>query len=269
MLKQDLVAYAKKIGLHKIGFASVSKYKNVLPQWNPLSILPSAKTVIVFLREIPRGVFRGVEQGGLWIRAPRQLQPYYGYNICRYLEDQGILAVPCSPLAEERWPDGAVFEDGIVAPNVTPSLMYAATIAGLGEVGLNGLFLTPEYGLRQSLGMCFTEAEFEPDPPLSDPICPRNDCKKCIDECPLSALSDDYLMIDYGNGNIPVANINTKLCHLCRNGMFPDTSYSKAAPNRLCASCARACISCLEAKLSKKYFTPFREDKWQLGLFDE
>lgn len=272
MNKEMLRQWADELGLDLIGVAPISRYENVAPQWNPLSILPTAKSVIAFAREIPRGQFLGIEEGTFWISIARQTHPWYAYDLCRRFEDQGILAVPCSPLAPQRWPDGVVFGGAKVAPNVTPSLEYAATCAGLGEVGYNGLFLTPEFGVRQQLGMLFTEYELPADEPFAGGLCDREECAVCVRECPLGAMGASKT-VDYGAGEIRVADIDYKKCRYCKNGAFPDTSYHLAPPNRIAAACARACIACLErrglTRSASRYKKPFRtREPWGVGLYE-
>jgi len=270
MNKEMLKKWAADLGLDLVGVASMDRYADVPPQWNPKSILPGVRSVIAIAKEIPRGQFKGIEEGTFWISVGRQTHPWYAYDLCRRFEDQGILAVPCSPLAQSRWPDGVVFDGAVVAPNVTPSLEYAATAAGLGEVGYNGLFLTPEFGIRQQLGLLFTECELEPDPLFEGGLCGREDCAACVTECPVGAMGGTK-MADYGAGEIAVSDIDYKKCRYCVNGAFPDTSHHLAPPNRICAACARACIACLEDKgltRSNHYKKPFRtKPPWGVGLF--
>ena len=146
----------------------------------------------------------------------------------------------------QRWPDGVVFGDAKVAPNATPSLEYAATCAGLGEVGYNGLFLTPEFGVRQQLGMNFTEYELPADEPFAGGLCDREECAVCVRECPLGAMGASKT-VDYGAGEIRVADIDYKV-PLLQERRISRHSYHLAPPNRIAAACARACIACLERR---------------------
>lgn len=158
MLKDELAVFVKKAGLDLLGIAPIERFKDLPPKNHPSSIFPDAKTVIVLAQEIPRGTFRGIEEGTLWMRAPRQIAPRYTYKIARFLEDRGWEGVPVAPLPPERWPDGVPVSKTGVAPNVSPPLEYAAVVAGLGEIGFCRIFLTPQFGPRQSLGMVITDA---------------------------------------------------------------------------------------------------------------
>ena len=76
---------------------------------------------------------------------------------------------------------------------------HAATRAGLGEFGYNNLVLTKEFGARQRFNSIITDAELEPDPLLTEPICLRDECRLCLDACIMDciALRDDVTVQDY------------------------------------------------------------------------
>jgi epoxyqueuosine reductase QueG len=226
------------------------------------------KNVIVCVQEIPRGVFRGVEEGTLWQRAPRQITAHFMYELSRYLEDEGCLAVPCSPLSQDRWPEGIKFRKSNVEPNVYPSLEYAAIAAGLGEIGYSGLFLTPQFGLRQSLGMLITDLDIEGDELFSGRVCNASSCKECVKACPMGAVKGEQ-EVKILNKTFTTAKLDKNICNLCPNGAFPDTTCEASMPNRLTAACGRACLACLDAggKLEKKYQSPFRRrPAWSIKL---
>jgi len=270
--RDTLQGWARTLGLDLIGVASLDGYRDVEPQWNPLSILPTAKSVVVFGRSIPRSCFRGIEEGTLWMRVDRYLPPRPGYYLCRSLEDNGFLAVPCSPLAPERWPDGLPAEPGKPAPNVTPDIALAAQLAGLGEIGWNGAFLTPQFGPRQALGMLFTEAAIEPDEPFpSGRLCRREACLACARACPAAALGTTPSQRRVGTQTLSVGTFRQEACRLCVNGAWPDTSCDQAPPNRLAAACTRACIACLEdgGIVKTAYKAPFRRrEAWSFNTFE-
>ena len=270
--KETLKSWIAEQKLDLVGVASIDRYAEVEPQWNPKSIMPEAKCVVVFGREIPRSYFRGIEEGTIWARVNRVLAPNDAYCLCRRFEDNGILAVPCSPLSQRRWPDGVVFKEGKPAPNVMPDIRLAAQLAGLGEIAFNGAFLTPQFGARQALGMLFCEAEIEADEPFATgTVCDRKNCKACISGCPVKALSDAGRNIAVGGQQVHIGDFNEAACKFCVNGAYPDTSCADAPPNRLAAACTRACIACLEdgGKVRTNFKSPFRRRAaWGLGNFE-
>ncbi len=65
---------------------------------------------------------------------------------------------------------------------------FAAVAAGLGELGWNGLLLTPEYGARQVLACLVTDAPLPPSAPYTGPaLCKR--CYTCVRSCPSGAIA--------------------------------------------------------------------------------
>lgn len=270
--REKLSQWASEQKLDMIGVADVKWYKDVAPQWNPLSILPTAKSIVVFGREIPRSSFRGVEEGTVFNRVNRYLAPVDAYTLCRRFEDNGILAVPCSPFSQSRWPDGIVFKEGKPAPNVTPDIYLAAQLAGLGEIGLNGLFITPQFGVRQALGLLFTDAEIPADEPFrTGTICDRLHCRACVDACPLHAITLPGRQTPVADMMVETARVQQEKCQFCANGVYADTSCETAPPNRMCAACNRACLAHLEDSgiVKTAFKKPFRRrDAWGFGAFE-
>ncbi|MDW7656122.1 MAG: hypothetical protein SCM11_02985 [Bacillota bacterium] len=270
--KKDLLVYAARSGIDAVAVAPADRFKDVEPQRNPLTIFPQAKSIIICAREIPRGSFRGTEEGTLWTRAGRLIEAHYVYQLARFLEDEGGVAVPSSPMAAERWPEGVVFRTGTIAPNVYPDLAYAVVACGLGEIGYCGLVLTPQFGTRQALGMIITDLEIETDPVFQGSVCERENCAECVAACPLGAIDASQATEQTVCGvTFKVAAVNRQKCLYCPNGAFPDTSHSEAMPNRLTAACGRACLAHLDESgvLAHQYKTPFRRRQpWGIDIHD-
>jgi ferredoxin len=69
-------------------------------------------------------------------------------------------------------------------------LRIAGFLCGLGEIGFSKIFLTPQFGPRQRLGIVITDAELEPDPIYGGPqLCDR--CLDCVRQCPIGAFDPD------------------------------------------------------------------------------
>jgi len=64
--RETLHTWTASLGLDMVGVASADRFADVEPQWNPLSIMPEAKSIIVFGKSIPRSYYRGIEEGTLW-----------------------------------------------------------------------------------------------------------------------------------------------------------------------------------------------------------
>jgi epoxyqueuosine reductase QueG len=63
----------------------------------------------------------------------------------------------------------------------------AATSAGIGWVGKNGLLISPEHGPRLSLATVLTDAPLAPDAPCETSRCGA--CTLCVDHCPSGAIT--------------------------------------------------------------------------------
>jgi len=63
----------------------------------------------------------------------------------------------------------------------------AATSAGIGWVGKNGLLINPEHGPRLSLATVLTDARLAADKPIDQSRC--GDCALCIEHCPSKAIT--------------------------------------------------------------------------------
>lgn len=63
----------------------------------------------------------------------------------------------------------------------------AATTAGLGWIGKNGLLISPDYGPRLSLVTVLTDAPLAPDRPMEQSLC--GDCTLCVQYCPSKAIT--------------------------------------------------------------------------------
>ncbi len=63
----------------------------------------------------------------------------------------------------------------------------AATSAGLGWIGKNGLLISPDHGPRLSLATVLTDARLRPDVPFEQSLC--GGCMLCIEHCPSKAIT--------------------------------------------------------------------------------
>lgn len=63
----------------------------------------------------------------------------------------------------------------------------AATSAGIGWIGKNGLLISPDFGPRLSLGTVLTDAPLAPDRPMEYSLC--GDCALCVEYCPSKAVT--------------------------------------------------------------------------------
>ena len=273
--KQLVENAAKKIGIDMIGFASKKRFEGVDPQHNPFSIFPEGKTVIMIGKRICRGSLRGVEEGTNFgdykLFGKNWLEDEFlalaCYDLVSFIEDNGWEACPLFPNPSELGPEGVSVADGRPAPNVYPDFDYAAVACGLGEIGMNGLFLSPKYGSRQRFHMIITDAEIEESPIFEGSVCDA--CGKCAEVCPLGAIDmNNVSEIDICGKKMKVADINYDICRDCKNGACPNRLAPTAKPDRVAALCNRTCICHLEETdaLENTFSEAFRKrEAWAIG----
>ncbi len=190
-----------------VGIARADALDDERAGHTPEDILPGAKSVIVFLKRIPDGIFqtafRAVEDGNADARSiynafGRELTPnlnlfFMGFNLAQYIErTYGCTSVPI-PAGEMQ----------NVTPVNTPLPAFvgakhnawvlhparAAVAAGLGEIAWNNAFVTAEFGPRQGIGLVVTTLELDCDAPYSGPkLCDPANCGICARVCPTHAI---------------------------------------------------------------------------------
>lgn len=265
----------KNCRIDLIGFANKERFEGVDPQHNPFSIFPEAKTVIMLGKRVCRGSLRGIEEGTNFgdyaLYGKNWLEDEFlsiaCYDLVRVLEDNGWEACPIFPNPSELGPQGVSVAEGRPQPNVYPDFDYAAVACGLGEIGLNGLLLTPDFGARQRFHMIITDAEIAPSPLFDGHICDA--CGKCALSCPLGAINvDNAETIDICGKKMPVASVNYNICKTCKNGACASRFAATAKPDRIAALCNRTCMCHLEDGdlLSNKFENSFRQrEAWSVG----
>ncbi len=188
---QAVKEFAKSRGADLCGIANVERFEGAPEQMDVRYVFPEARSAIVIGRRIPRGVYRGIEEGTHWSnytfygynRLNTLFMPKAQYETACFIEDHAFEAVPVYPGVGEAEPQREPVREGQPGMNVYPQIRIAATAAGLGEPGWSKVFLSPEFGPRQRLCMILTDAELEPDP-LVEPNSICNLCMDCVDECP-------------------------------------------------------------------------------------
>lgn len=90
--------------------------------------------------------------------------------------------------------------EAIPMGNDTACSIPLAIDAGLGELGRNGLLITPEFGPRIRLGKVFTNMELTADSPIEFGVWDFCEiCGKCAKKCPSQAISHDEPTVDIHN----------------------------------------------------------------------
>ena len=283
--------FAKKEGADLVGIASMDRFEGAPKQMDPRYIFPEAKALIVLGFRIPRGAFRGIEEGTHFANYPSMgyaaINQVYGpmilWKLTRFIEDEGYEAVPhpninggeaTNPVTGKFRKDWSIpVSQNKPYPDVLVHYKITAFCAGLGEIGYSGLFLTPEFGPRQRFNLCFTDAPLEPDPLYGGPpICDR--CMLCVRDCIGKAISKDKTVkVKIAGRTLEWGEFDPYACEKGLQGGRDKSAspflreyprfygYGRAIGGA--RGCIRACMIHLENKgiLKNKFHSPFRKKK--------
>lgn len=193
-MNRNLTARVKEcaygIGADLVGVSPISRFAGAPIMMSPQGILPTAKSVVVCaIHHLDEAIELGGEEhpqiiGPYSIQYVMNLKlDYIAFRVARYLDDLGYEAVPIA--ASNIWryrPFGDM--TATFAPDM--SHIYAATCAGLGQLGWHGLTMSPEYGPRNRFISIITNAPLCPTPLYDErKLCDM--CGECIKHCPTDA----------------------------------------------------------------------------------
>ncbi len=271
MTAQSIKEAARRFGADLVGIAAADALRDLPADENPLSIFPQAKAVIVVGRKVLRGALRGVEEGvdfdnafptfGFYAHEDNFLAKTT-YDLCIWMEARGFEAVPLFAYDGGKQEAGVPVAPGRPAPNVMVKYRILAQAAGLGETGLNGQFLTPEFGPRQRFAILVTDAPVEADAPFKPRLC--DDCGACVAACPLQALDAAQARpFGFAGCERSVAARNDARCRRCKAGAIQTNEGRFNTVERMAAACSRACVAALEAHdaLGERFDNAFRASK--------
>ena len=137
----------------------------------------------------------------------------------KYLEDNGFNAFPIA--GSQSMPENkyyGVFQHKTVA-----------RLAGLGYIGKNSMFITPEYGSKVRLATVLTDMPLEGTRAIINQDC--GDCKICQNACPVGCIYGENF-----DPNNPTLELFDK--EKCSNHM---KTYNNVGRGAVCGLCLRAC----------------------------
>ena len=207
-LAVQVKAFAREKGAHLVGVAPVERFVGAPKGHHPQDLMAEARSVIVlgarFFQSVLAADTMGVESpliakghelGHLGHVQEHMYEFLYDANhwrlnwmaaeLANYLTSQGYGALPLDSgkgfaFHLQRLRQLREATSGFPGERYSFfSHRHAGVLAGLGDMGPNGLLVTPEYGPRVSLNSVITSAEMDPDP-LSEPACLGTSCHLCI-----------------------------------------------------------------------------------------
>ena len=269
------IAFSK--GMYYFGVAPISRWDHAPKGFKPQDLLPSARSVIVIGRQIPKGTVQANNNSYDNKRHGIFSYMLFGYDkvsdfienalwdMNKYLEniDAETFLIPASVGREEEGMFGML------------SNRHAAVAAGLAEFGWNGVALTPDNGPRVRWGSMITNLELEYSPMLYNgkPLCSQ--CGHCIKVCPVNAIDMEEVSLQIGDKIISYKKLIKPVCRTAQTGLAKGSSgrlqadvegkvetvydWLKMVKNddkwnrreRTAAMCGRCMISCKSGELAE------------------
>ncbi len=292
-----LTAETKRVALEAgadlVGVAPIDRFDRAPDQVHPRGIFGPTRSVIALACRMVRGSLKSIEEGKYWqayncdsyqylneVLAPHMLR-----RVVLFLEDLGYTSIPVHnpfhPHTARPVRPGASRPDGML------SLRVIGCAAGLGELGLSKLLLTPQFGPRQRVFGVLTDAELAPDPLFTGGVCDQ--CGLCVEACPADAIgSEATVEVPVGEAVFCHGELATGACAEVHQGWDPcyspfltegadrenPPSYYRFLDRRfrhrsICGAraCVRACMDHLEktGRIERQYRTPMIEgEQWSL-----
>lgn len=241
-VKRQALAY----GADSVGIGPIDRWENAPVQMDPRQIMPECKSIIGMVFRVQRGSLRGVEEGTFFSNYSSMgyggltylYMPMTVINLSKDIEDQGYEALPMGHQSDWRAIDNSGYmrknfsrpvRQGQASPDIMIHLRIAAYLCGLGEIGYSKMFLSPQFGPRNRLGIVLTDVELEPDPIYSGPeLC--NKCLACVRDCPgLCFDPENPVTVELAGNKVEWADIDVEKCNVAFTGA-EETDEVQAEP---------------------------------------
>jgi NAD-dependent dihydropyrimidine dehydrogenase PreA subunit len=309
---------ALELGADAVSIGNIERWEGAPTQMDPRQIMPECKSVVGMAFRVMRGSLRGIEEGTFFSNYSAMgyggltylYIPMTVMNLAKSIEDRGYEAIPYGHQSDWRAIDAEghigggsrPVAPGRAAPDVMVHLRIAAYLCGLGEIGYSKMFLSPQFGPRNRVGILLTDVKLEPDPIYNGPkLC--NKCMACVKACPGGCIpADKTVKVKLAGNEVEWADVNMDGCTTTFVGVkktgveqppekryienIPDSvpgewSPFKHKPRNLyqtgqavCGArgCTRACMISLEARgvLQNKFKDKFRRRKpWSVNWNEE
>jgi epoxyqueuosine reductase QueG len=185
-LNEEIEELILREGADLVGFAPSERFSMAPDGHRPEDILPGARSVVSFALNVLESTFLTpvprIYQMSYFLC--RQISNAITYKIAKLIEKRGFHAV----MIPATIPVDMTGKKGLFGDF---SHRHAAVAAGLGRLGRNTLLVTPEFGPRVWLGTVVTTAPLDPTNEEKGLSSFCDNCRLCIDACPVNALSDN------------------------------------------------------------------------------
>ncbi len=223
------------LGADFVGIGNIERWEGAPIQMDPKQIMPECKSIICMGFRVMRGSMRGIEEGTYFSNYSAMgyggitylYMPMTVINLSKYIEDRGYEAIPMGHQSDWRAIDNAgnfkqnfsrPVAPGRAAPDIMVHLRIAAFLCGCGEIGMSKMFLSPQFGPRNRVGIILTDVELAPDPIYDGPkLC--NKCGACAQACPGAAFSKDKIIkVNLAGHEVEWYDIDCDKCDLYFRG---------------------------------------------------
>lgn len=227
-VKEELRELAIAEGMDYFGVSPVERLVNLPAGHRPKDLLPGGKSVVVLGQKIPAAAIEAHKQAFGGLRHAIYTYTVHGYNkindnlnlaafkMMKYLENKyNVTAYPI--------PAGVPRDEALLMSAM--SNRYAAVCAGLGQFGWSGFVVTPKDGPRVRWIAIISELELEPDPlDQGPPLCQPEMCGKCVEICPVAALSArEEVPVEIDGVKMKYAQRNKVMCRCATAGLIKGT----------------------------------------------
>jgi epoxyqueuosine reductase QueG len=210
----------------------------------PVDLFPTCRTMILFGKVMGDDLFEGsVPETAPKITTFKQELACISNELVNVFKESGSFAVAVNSV---------MVKDGKLKGGL--SLKHCARDAGMGEIGDNGLLLSPRYGIRLGLGAVLTDREIPTGTARRNPVQLCTHCGRCLKACPVNALDssgmDTFRCLNI-TGSIPSPFVSLFIRLMGTKTLEP--LLTKIA-NRVATRSTARCSACLMAcPYFKKY----------------
>lgn len=216
MNSKTIKSITEELGADLCGIASIDRFQDAPPGFNPSDIYSRCESVIVFAKRVPSGSLSAdncIPYSHVSNVVTQEVDRL-GVELCLILEELGIESVLIpSDDPSLYWEAENQYARGIL------SLRHAGYLAGLGVLGKNTLLINEKYGNMIQIGAVLVNIQLESDPMATDTIC-KSECNICIDKCPQKALNGETVnqkRCRVLSNRVTERGFILKKCHLCRS----------------------------------------------------